>query len=103
MAIHIDHSLWDSADLWEHFEQDVFRLHPGHFVLTQTLEKILIPEDVVGLVEGRSSCTCIRRGVDPHLCKVTSQPLQTGASIPGDVERFENGFVVLSRDYAIAA
>ncbi len=82
MAIHIDHSLWDSADLWEHFEQDVFRLHPGHFVLAQTLEKILIPEDVVGLVEGRSSCTCIRRGVDPHLCKVTSQTTSNGRVNP---------------------
>ena len=31
-SINVDPSLWDSADLWQHSEQDEFRLHPGQFV-----------------------------------------------------------------------
>jgi dCTP deaminase len=64
-AIFVDPSLWESADLWQHYEQDVFRLNPGQFVLAQTLEKIRIPNDLVGLVEGRSSWA--RVGVTIHV------------------------------------
>jgi dCTP deaminase len=64
-AIHVDPSLWDSADLWEHREQDVYRLEPGQFVLAQTHEKVYIPADLVGLVEGRSSYA--RVGVTVHV------------------------------------
>lgn len=54
-CINVDKSLWDSADLWEHSEADTFRLMPGGFVLAQTLERVYIPPDLVGFVEGRSS------------------------------------------------
>lgn len=64
-AIHVDPSLWGSADLWQHYEQDQFRLNPGQFVLAQTLERIRIPNDLVGLVEGRSSWA--RVGVTIHV------------------------------------
>ena len=37
-AIHVDPSLWESADLWNREERDVFRLNPGQFVLAQTLD-----------------------------------------------------------------
>ncbi len=64
--IQIDHSLWDSGDLWQHYEdQDDFLLNPGSFVLAQTLEKIYIPPDLVGMVEGRSSWA--RVGVTVHV------------------------------------
>ena len=64
-AIHVDPSLWGSNDLWEHVEQDIYRLAPGQFVLAQTLERVRIPHDVVGLVEGRSSWA--RVGVTVHV------------------------------------
>jgi deoxycytidine triphosphate deaminase len=32
-CINIDKSLWESADLWTHYEQDTFRLEPNGFVL----------------------------------------------------------------------
>jgi dCTP deaminase len=64
-AIHVDPSLWDSQDLWAHEERDVFRLEPGHLVLAQTLERVHIPSDVVGLLEGRSSFA--RVGVTIHV------------------------------------
>ena len=54
-CINVDKSLWNSADLWEHVEADTFRLQPGGFVLTQTLERVYIPPDLAGFVEGRSS------------------------------------------------
>ena len=64
-AIYVDPSLWESADLWQHYEQDQFRLNPGQFVLAQTFEKIRIPNDLVGFVEGRSSWA--RLGVTIHM------------------------------------
>lgn len=64
-GIHVDRSLWDSIDLWQHVERDVYRLEPGRFVLAQTFERVRIPHDVVGLVEGRSSWA--RVGVTVHV------------------------------------
>ena len=64
-GIHVDRSLWSSSDLWEHTEQDVFRLMPREFVLAQTLERVTMPNDLVGLVEGRSSFA--RVGVTVHV------------------------------------
>ncbi len=64
-AIYVDPSLWESADLWQDYEQDQFRLNPGQFVLAQTFEKIRIPNDLVGFVEGRSSWA--RVGVTIHM------------------------------------
>lgn len=64
-AIHVDPSLWGSADLWEHHQQAVYRLEPGAFVLAQTLERVRIPHDLVGMVEGRSSWA--RVGVTIHV------------------------------------
>lgn len=64
-AIVVDHSLWDSIDLWEESETDLFRLKPGSIVLAQTLERVTIPNDLVGLVEGRSSWA--RVGVTIHV------------------------------------
>jgi len=64
-CIRVDKSLWESADLWNHFEQETFRLEPGGFVLAQTLERVYIPPDLVGFVEGRSSWA--RIGVTIHV------------------------------------
>ena len=64
-CIHVDPSLWDSADLWEHRQSDTFRLEPGGFVLAQTLESVHIPPDLAGFVEGRSSWA--RVGVTIHV------------------------------------
>ena len=64
-AIHVDPSLWASIDLWNHQETDVYRLKPGEFVLAQTLERVRIPSDLVGLVEGRSSWA--RVGITIHV------------------------------------
>ena len=36
-------------------EDEPFMLHPGEFVLGSTLEEIMLPSDVVGRVEGKSS------------------------------------------------
>lgn len=64
-AIHVHPSLWRSADLWDHRETAVYRLEPGQFVLAQTLERVRIPADLVGLVEGRSSWA--RVGITIHV------------------------------------
>ena len=49
----------DQADLTELVEVsddgDPFILHPGEFVLGSTLERVAVPDDLVGRVEGKSS------------------------------------------------
>lgn len=64
-AVHIDPSLWRSQDLWEHFDCESYRLEPGAFVLAHTLERVRIPNDMVGLIEGRSSFA--RAGITVHV------------------------------------
>ena len=65
-SIRIDRSLFQSEDLWQRYDnQETYRLNPGQFVLAQTLESVHIPDDLVGLVEGRS--TWARLGVTIHL------------------------------------
>lgn len=63
--VKMDPSLWNSEDLWEHFEQDEYLLKPGEFVLARTHEIVTMPNDLVGLVEGRSSWA--RIGVTIHI------------------------------------
>jgi len=46
-------------------EGESFILGPQDFVLAHTREAVRIPDDVVGVVYGRSSWACI--GVNPHL------------------------------------
>ena len=63
-ALKVDSSLWE-ADLWEEKDQDQFILGPGNFVLAQTMERVTLPNDLAGLVEGRSSWA--RTGVSVHV------------------------------------
>ena len=63
--IRVKSSLFSSGDLWSHTEADSFEIGPGEFVLAQTLERIELPNDLVGLVEGRSSWA--RVGLSVHL------------------------------------
>ena len=46
-------------------EEDPLVLEPGEFVLTQTLERVCLPDDLVARVEGRSSIG--RLGVVVHV------------------------------------
>ena len=64
-SIHMDPSLWSSEDLWKNREADTFLLEPNEFVLAQTLERVCMPNDLIGLVEGRSSYA--RIGVTVHV------------------------------------
>ena len=43
------------TELVEIPDDGVFMLHPGEFVLGSTLERITVPDDLVGRVEGKSS------------------------------------------------
>jgi dCTP deaminase len=62
--LHID-ALWTRDDLWDRVEADRFLLEPGQFVIGQTLERVSIPPDLVGLIEGRSSWG--RMGIAVHV------------------------------------
>jgi len=45
----------DLTEIVEVTEDEAFILHPGEFVLGSTLERITLPEDVVGRLDGKSS------------------------------------------------
>jgi dCTP deaminase len=45
----------DLTELVEVADDEPFILHPGEFVLGQTLERVRLPEDVVARLEGKSS------------------------------------------------
>jgi dCTP deaminase len=45
----------DLTEVVEVTEDEAFILHPGEFVLGSTLERITLPEDVVGRLDGKSS------------------------------------------------
>lgn len=87
-AIQMDNSIWQSVDLWEHLEQEAYLLKPGEFVLAQTLERITIPNDLVGLVEGRSSWA--RVGIAIH---ITAPKIDPGFEAPIALEMANFGRV----------
>lgn len=61
----LDSSVFGSLDLWQTTVTEEFILRPGEFVLAHTQQRITIPNDLVGLIEGRSSLA--RLGVTVHL------------------------------------
>lgn len=46
------------------YDEPVWKLRPGEFILASTLERVVMPEDLVGRMEGKS--TWARRGVIIH-------------------------------------
>jgi dCTP deaminase len=85
-AIQVDHSLWESGDLWDENERETFRLMPSQFVFAHTQERIGIPNDLVGFVEGRSSWA--RVGISIH---VTAPKIDPGFDATITLEMFNFG------------
>lgn len=63
-GVYLDNSIWEALDIWEEFEGD-YTLEPKKFVLGQTLERVCIPNNLAGMIEGRSSSA--RLGLTTHL------------------------------------
>ena len=53
--IDVKENLEDLTELVEIKDGDAFILHPGEFVLGSTLERVVVPEDLVARLEGKSS------------------------------------------------
>ena len=53
--INVREPMEELTQLVETAETDPFILHPGEFVLGTTLERVEIPDDIVGRLEGKSS------------------------------------------------
>ncbi len=51
-AIVIEPSFLDDPSLWQQQEGEEITLKPGEFVLAKTLEKITMPNSLIGFVEG---------------------------------------------------
>jgi dCTP deaminase len=74
-AIHrIDISKVDFSDVMERFKSDSVELKPGAMILGRTVEKIELPTNICGRLEGRSSFA--RLGLAIH---VTSSFIQPGS------------------------
>jgi dCTP deaminase len=73
--------IFEEADLWDQQRHDIFTLRRGKLVLAQTLEVVHLPNDLMGLVEGRSSWA--RFGVSIH---VTAPKIDPGYSQPITLE-----------------
>jgi dCTP deaminase len=54
-VIDVKEDLSDLTELVEIEPDGVFLLHPGEFVLGSTAERIALPDDLVGRIEGKSS------------------------------------------------
>lgn len=63
----------DLTELVEASEDEPFILHPGEFVLATTFERVVLPDDVVGRLEGKSSLG--RLGLLIHSSLPGSEPV----------------------------
>ena len=54
-VIDVKRDMTGLTELVEITDDDPFMLHPGEFVLGSTLERVGVPDDLVGRVEGKSS------------------------------------------------
>lgn len=54
-VIDVKEDLTDLTEMVEVDQDGVFILHPGEFVLGSTAERVTLPDDLVGRIEGKSS------------------------------------------------
>jgi dCTP deaminase len=73
---------WDTIDLQEfdkHGKRETFTIEPGELILAMTYEKITVPDDMIAIVEGRS--TYARVGLSMHQTAPWIQPGWPGKAI----------------------
>jgi deoxycytidine triphosphate deaminase len=75
--------MFDQSDLWEQKEEEFVTLRAHQMILAQTLEVVHLPNDLMGLVEGRSSWA--RFGVGVH---ITAPKIDPGYNQPITLEMF---------------
>jgi dCTP deaminase len=85
-AVRVDPSIWGALDIWEETEAESFVIRPREFVLAQTLESVHMPNDLGGLIEGRSRYA--RLGIGMH---VTAPKIDPGFEGVIALEVFNNG------------
>ena len=86
-VIDVKEDLEDLTRLVEIDEGQAFILHPGEFVLGSTYEKVSLPDDLVGRIEGKSSLG--RLGLLIHSSLPGSEPvwvLDAGVLVPRPIE-----------------
>jgi dCTP deaminase len=54
-VIDVKDDMTDLTELVDIPEDGVFMLHPGEFVLGSTLERVVVPDDLVARIDGKSS------------------------------------------------
>ena len=87
-VIDVKEDLEDLTRLVEIGEGEAFILHPGEFVLGSTYEKVSLPDDLVGRIEGKSSLG--RLGLLIHSSLPGSEPVWVtdggGVLVPRPIE-----------------
>ncbi len=88
-AVRNDPSIWTAPDIWDHVETDRFTLEPGAFVLGKTHERVYLPDDLGGLIEGRSgyarlgiSMHCTAPKIDPGFGGTIALEMSNNGSLP---------------------
>ena len=95
-VIDVKKNLEELTRLVEIDDDRPFVLHPGEFVLGSTLERIALPDDLVGRVEGKSSLG--RLGLLIHSSLPAGEEVLVRRS--GRTERRTMGEIVKERDPA---
>ena len=86
-VIDVKQDLEDLTRLVKIDEGEAFILHPGEFVLGSTYERVTLPDDLVGRIEGKSSLG--RLGLLIHSSLPGSEPvwvLEDGVLVPRPIE-----------------
>ena len=86
-VIDVKQDLEDLTRLVKIDEGEAFILHPGEFVLGSTFERVTLPDDLVGRIEGKSSLG--RLGLLIHSSLPGSEPvwvLEHGVLVPRPIE-----------------
>ena len=98
-VIDVKQDMADLTELVEIADDGVFMLHPGEFVLGSTLERIGVPDDLVGRIEGKSSlgrlgllihstAGFIDAGFDGHITlELTNIATPADHAVPGHEDR----------------
>ena len=85
-SVKITEDIWNAPGIWRQLEQSEYLLEPRKFVLAQTQERVKLPNNLSGLIEGRSSFA--RLGISVH---ITAPKIDPGFNGTITLEMYNHG------------
>jgi dCTP deaminase len=93
-------AMLEAKELWENREAERWELPPRQFVLTRTLELVHLPNDLMGLVEGRSSYA--RLGIGIHVTAPKIDPGYNNRITLELTNHSEQGYMITAGEKGIS-